>query len=253
MSVITITISTTDWADEVSDLKAQMEAMQKQMDALKARLEQVTTQVEQQKKAQEQQEVKNEQFVRTNPGPGLVFPTGGGGDVSIYGNFDVSLDTTTKGLQGSYAQGGSPVGNMGWMTAISTNLSYVGARGRHPFDPEFNFVWQLEAGIDISALPSTRATNSNTSDQVTGSLFSRNSFLGFTGVDWGGVFIGKQETPYKTSTDRLNPFNGEIGDYRVIMCRSATTLYVGMILTSTGSISVTKIIQNASIRKRKRK
>jgi len=204
-------------ADEVSDLKAQMEAMQKQMDALKARLEQVTTQVEQQKKAQEQQEVKNQQFVRTNPGPGLVFPTGGGGDVTIYGNFDVSLDTTTKGLQGSYAQGGSPVGNMGWMTAISTNLSYIGARGRHPFDPEFNFVWQLEAGIDVSATPGTRASNSNTSDAVNGALFSRNSFVGFTGVDWGGIFIGKQETPYKTSTDRLNPFSGEIGDYRVVM------------------------------------
>jgi len=110
-------------ADEVSDLKAQMEAMQKQMDALKARLEQVTTQVEQQKKAQEQQEVKNQQFVRTNPGPGLVFPTGGGGDVTIYGNFDVSLDTTTKGLQGSYAQGGSPVGNRTGSSRSSTSRS----------------------------------------------------------------------------------------------------------------------------------
>jgi predicted porin len=29
--------------------------------------------------------------------------------------------------------------------------------------------------------------------------------------------IGKSETPYKTSTDRLNPFSGMIGDYRVII------------------------------------
>jgi predicted porin len=202
-------------ADEVSDLKAQMEAMQKQMDALKARLDQVT---QQQQQTQQQQEALSKQVIQTKPGPGLVFPTPGGGDVTFYGNLDVSLDTTTKGLQSSYAQGGSPVGNMGWMTAISTNLSYIGARGRHPiWGPDFNFIWQLEAGIDISALPGTKASNSNTSDQVTGALFSRNSFVGFSGQDWGSVAIGKEETPYKLSTDRLNPFSGMIGDYRVIM------------------------------------
>jgi predicted porin len=204
-------------ADQVSDLKAQMEAMQKQMDELKAKLDQVTSQVQSQKQVQDQQEAKNAQFIQTRPGSGLTFVTPGGGDVTLYGNLDASFDTTTKGLQSSYEQGGSPVGKMGWMPAISTNLSYLGARGRHPFDPEFNFVWQLEAGIDISATPGTRATNSNTSDAVNGALFSRNSFVGFTGADWGGVMIGKSETPYKLSTDRLNPFSGMIGDYRVIM------------------------------------
>ena len=39
----------------------------------------------------------------------------------------------------------------------------------------------------------------------------------------------------------------------VSMCRSNTTLNVGRIRTSTGSISVTKIIQNASARNGKRK
>ncbi len=205
-------------ADEVSDLKAQMEAMQKQLEALKSRLEQVTSQVQQQKQAQEQQEAKNAQFLERRPGSGLTFVTPGGGDVTIYGNLDVSFDTTTKGLQSSYEQGGSPVGKTGWMPAISTNLSYVGARGRHPFgDPEFNLVWQLEAGIDISATPGTKSSNSNTSDAVNGALFSRNSFVGFAGKDWGGVMIGKSETPYKLSTDRLNPFSGMIGDYRAIM------------------------------------
>ena len=204
-------------ADEVSDLKAQMELMQKQMDAMKARLEQVTSQVEQTKQAQAQQETKNAQFLQMSPGAGLTFPTAGGGAVSLYGNLDVSFDTTTKGLQGSYAQGGSPVGDMGWQPAISTNLSYFGVRGNHPIADDVNFVWQLEAGFDVSATPGTKSTNSNTSDSVNGALFSRNSFVGFTGKDWGGVMIGKSETPYKLSSDRLNPFSGMIGDYRVIM------------------------------------
>jgi hypothetical protein len=78
------------------------------------------------------------------------------------------------------------------------------------------FIWR-SAGIDISATHGTRATNSNTSDSVNGALFSRNSFVGFSGKDWGSVMLGKSETPYKLSSDRLNPFSGMIGDYRVIM------------------------------------
>src|SRR6202165_3172325 len=106
---------------------------------------------------------------------------------------------------------------MGWQPAIATNLSYLGVRGKHPLKGDLNFVWQLEGGIDISATPGIKETTSNTSYAVNGALFSRNSFVGFAGNDWGAAMIGKSETPYKTSTDRLNPFSGMLGDYRVIM------------------------------------
>ena len=207
--------------DPASAIRAQVEALQKQLDALKAQLEQVQGQVQAQKEQQEKDKAAyakdKEAFVKMKPGLATTFLTGGGGEVTIYGNLDVSFDYTTKGLQSSYDQGGSPVGNMGWMAAISTNLSYLGLRGNHPIADDFNFIWQLEAGIDISATPGTRATNSNTSDSVNGALFSRNSFVGFSGKDWGSVMLGKSETPYKLSSDRLNPFSGMIGDYRVIM------------------------------------
>ena len=204
-------------ADQVSDIKAQVEALQKQLEDLKAKLEQVTGQVQAQKQVQEQQEKKNEQFIQRAPGSGLTFLVPGGGDVTLYGNLDVSFDYTTKGLASSYDPGGSPVGQMGWEPAISSNLSYLGVRGRHPLQQDLDFVWQLEAGIDVSATPGTKNTTSNNSDTVTGALFSRNSFIGFAGKDWGAVKIGKMETPYKTSTDPMNPFSGQIGDYRVIM------------------------------------
>jgi predicted porin len=200
--------------DPASAIKAQVEAMQKQLDALKAQLEQVQSQVQTQKQEQDKNKAA---FVEMKPGLGTTFLTGGGGEVTIYGNLDVSFDYTTKGLQSSYDQGGSPEGKMGWMSAISTNLSYLGLRGNHPIGNDLAFIWQLEAGIDISATPGTRATNSNTSDAVNGALFSRNSFVGFSGKDWGSVMLGKSETPYKLSSDRLNPFSGMIGDYRVIM------------------------------------
>jgi TolA-binding protein len=88
-------------ADEVSDLKAQVEALQKQIDALKSKIEQVTTQVQSQKTEmqaqQAEQQKKNEQFLAKQPGAtGLTFLTPGGGDVTLYGNLDVSFDYATK-------------------------------------------------------------------------------------------------------------------------------------------------------------
>ncbi|HLX31112.1 MAG TPA: porin [Casimicrobiaceae bacterium] len=200
-------------ADDVTELKAQMEALQKQLDAVKAQLQ--TMQAQQ---APAAPAAGGGSFLQLKPGPGVHFLVPGGGDVQFYGNLNVSFDYGTKGLKSDYGvNGGMPVGKMGWEPDISSNLSALGLRGTHPLHSDLDFVWQLEAGIDISATPGTKETTSNTSDVVNGALFSRNSFLGFAGKDWGGVRIGKNETPYKTSTDPLNPFSGMFGDYRVIM------------------------------------
>jgi predicted porin len=208
-------------ADDVSDLRAKLDALQKQMDAVKAQLEQVTTELNKKKETEAQQPAQpagGGSFLQRLPGDSLSFGVPGGGAVTLYGNLDVSFDYATKGLKSDYGDnGGMPVGKMGWQPDIATNNSYLGVRGTHPLMEDLGFVWQLEAGIDISATPGTKNTTSNTSDTVNGALFSRNSFLGFAGRDWGAVMIGKNETPYKTSTDPLNPFSGMFGDYRVIM------------------------------------
>jgi predicted porin len=203
-------------ADVVGDLQAQMEALQKQLDQVKTQLYEM--QKEKKKEAAETKEAPGGSFLRLKPNAGATFLVPGGGEVSLYGNLDISIDETTKGLKSDYGDnGGMPVGKMGWQPAIATNLSYVGVRGMHPVQPDLNFIWQLEAGIDISATPGTKETTSNTSDVVNGALFSRNSFIGFAGKEWGAAMIGKSETPYKTSTDRLNPFSGMLGDYRVMI------------------------------------
>ena len=207
-------------ADVTSDLQAQVQALQRQLDAVKSQLDQVTTELKRQKEAEQtkQAEVAKGPYIERKPGEATTFLVPGGGEVTLYGNFDVSFDYTTKGLKSDYGEnGGMPVGKMGWQPAISTNLSYLGLKGTHPLMPDLSFIWQLEAGIDISATPGTKQSTSNQSDAVTGALFSRNSFIGFAGKDWGAVKIGKNETPYKTSTDPLNPFSGMLGDYRVIM------------------------------------
>src|SRR5262249_30743156 len=45
-------------------------------------------------------------------------------------------------------------------------------------------------------------------------------FIGLSSEDWGSMYIGKTDAPYKLSTNRMNPFSGMIGDYQVIMGNS---------------------------------
>lgn len=220
-------------ADETSDLKAKLDALQKQMDAIKGQLEEVTAQMQKQKQDQEQQtqqvteqmeKQKQEQtnFVRFKPGDNLTIETKGGGEVTLYGYLDVSLDYATKGIQNKFSDqhGDTPQGKLGWLWGLSTNQSYLGVRGKHPLPlirDNFNFVWQLEAQLDITAAPGTVDTNSNSGNTVKSGLFYRNSFIGFSDKVFGALKVGKTDAPYKTSTARMNPFSGELGDYAVIM------------------------------------
>src|SRR5690242_6776968 len=167
-------------------------------------------------------------FLEHKKGNPLTFYTPGG-EITAYGNFDISIDDTTKAFGGNVDTnplftGGSepfPIGNFGWLPAISTNSSYLGVRGfqRIPNFP-FNFVYQLELGYDISATPGLRQTNSQISNVVNGALFNRNTWVGFASPEFGAIKIGKTYAPYETSTGGFNPFAGQIGDMRVIMGNS---------------------------------
>jgi len=112
-----------------------------------------------------------------------------------------------------------PVGNFGWMPAVSTNESYFGVRGfeRLPTQQPWSFVYQFEAGFEISATPGLGISNSAEHDTVSGALFDRNTFIGLASPDIGAFKVGKSDAPYKTSTAAFNPFSGELGDYAVIM------------------------------------
>ncbi len=157
-------------------------------------------------------------FFEHKKGTTATFYTNGG-EISGYGNLDVSFDGSTKDAKGVNLGGNTPpVGNFGWMPAISTNISYLGIRGFQRIgDHPFNFVYQLEVGFDISATPGLKLSNSNLSDTVNGALFNRNTYIGLSRPTWGAIKIGKTDAPYKTTTAEFNPFSGMLGDYQVIM------------------------------------
>jgi predicted porin len=157
-------------------------------------------------------------YFRKKPGAPLTFETPGG-EITAYGNLDVSFDYGSKNVGPLQLNGATPpVGNFGWMPALSTNSSYFGLRGfqRIP-NQSFNFVYQLEAGFEISATPGTAENNSADHNTVNGALFNRNSFIGISDPIYGAIKAGKTTAPYATSTAAFNPFVGTWGDYEAIM------------------------------------
>lgn len=145
------------------------------------------------------------------------------GNMEFYGNLDLSVDYLTKGLKSEYTTPGGdrvfPAGHLGWQPDISSNLSYIGVRGKQPFGSgnSLAFIYQLETQIDVSATSGTGNSNSAQDSTVKGGLTSRNSYIGVASEPWGALKIGKTDAPYKNSTARMNPFSGMIGDYSAIM------------------------------------
>lgn len=209
---------------EVKDLKqgqaqsnANSKAALKEASQAKAQATQVTTQAAQTRVVKAPDE--DDWYFRHKKGTPLTFITPGG-EVTAYGNFDVSVDYASKDVKTLNLNGSSPPrGNFGWMPDISTNLSYLGVRGFQQLGSlPFNFVYQFEAGIEISATPGNRGqATDNLSNSVNGAIFSRNTYIGVASPEYGALKIGKTDAPYKNSTAMFNPFSGMWGDYQVIM------------------------------------
>ena len=158
----------------------------------------------------------------------------------FYGTLDISFDDTTKGMDGLVAYhiqnggtgpgldytnakngGAPPVGRVGYMPALSTNKSQIGYRGEHKFgDADIKLVYQVETALAITASPGLKTSQYQQSNVVNGAVGLGDTFLGLAGKEWGRVKFGTFYSPYKKSTDRLNPFSGMLGDYSVVMGNS---------------------------------
>ncbi len=154
----------------------------------------------------------------------------------FYGTMDVSFDDTTKGIEGKVATQYAlanfppdqttlvssihtpPVGRLGYMPALSTNKSNFGYRGDHTIGTgETKFIFQIEAGLAITASPGLNTTYVQQANVVRSGVGFGDSFIGLSNKDWGSLKFGTVYSPYKKSTDRLNPFSGLLGDYTVVM------------------------------------
>ena len=158
----------------------------------------------------------------------------------FYGTLDVSLEDATKGMDGFVAYpyslvdptnpnsgyvrgsakggGAPPVGNVGWQPELSTNKSVIGYRGSHKIPGStVDFIYQLEVQPQITSSPGISTSYTAQSNVTKGGLGYGDSFVGISGNDWGKLKFGTTYTPYKKSTDHMNPFSGMLGDYAVVM------------------------------------
>ncbi|MBT9591546.1 MAG: porin, partial [Thiobacillus sp.] len=126
-------------------------------------------------------------------------------NVDIYGVIGVSVD---------YVDGGS--GGVNTLTAkpsesrarVSSNTSYIGFKGSEDLGGGLSAVWQIEQAVSIDQGSGTAASG--------GWAAGRNSFAGLSSKSLGSLTFGNQDTPYKTSTGKLDVFGGGqyLADYR---------------------------------------
>src|SRR3984885_8096227 len=240
-----------DDAQENKALKEQMKQMMQRMDALQKQVEQLSKQ---------QAATPPPVVVAAPPPPVTVpAPVIAAAPVvkyeekepllhkilsGFYGTLDVSFDDTTKGMSGFVAYpyslvdpnnpnsgyvrgatpkggGAGPVGRVGYMPAFSTNKSVLGYRGEHKFEgTDLALIYQIETQPSITSSPGLNTSQFQQSNVVKGGIGYGDTFIGFSGKEWGKVKVGTTYSPYKKSTDRMNPFSGMLGDYAVIMGNS---------------------------------
>jgi predicted porin len=155
----------------------------------------------------------------------------------FYGTLNVSLDDTTKGIDQSSAfhwnyanplvpssglvaggNKGVAVGRIGYLLAMSSNGSNVGYRGSHKIaSSDVDFIYQVSTALDMAAAPGLNDSWTKSSNTVTGAIGLGDTFIGFKQKALGTLKFGVMYAPYKTSTDRLNPFAGELGNYSVVV------------------------------------
>jgi predicted porin len=153
----------------------------------------------------------------------------------FYGTLDVSFDDTTKGMDGKVAYhllpdgsgldytnpkagGAGPVGRVGYMPALSTNKSALGYRGSHRIGKsDVDFIYQIETQPAITSSPGLNTSQYQQSNVTKAGIGYGDTFIGLSGKEWGKIKFGTTYSPYKKSTDRMNPFSGMLGDYAVVM------------------------------------
>jgi predicted porin len=229
----TCTIGSVVHADDAQDtqaLKEQMRMMRQQMDALQKQIDTMSSKQakpsaapsasagkEGPAKPAEVSEPKFEKFAK-----------------GFYGTLDVSLDYATKGIRGltayAYPGSGAPpyvstgpkgtqiTGSVGWLGDLSTNKSVLGYRGSHKIDgSNIDFIYQIETQPSITAAPGASTSYTAQGNLTKAGIGYGDTFIGLSNNSWGKLKIGTTYSPYKRSTDRMNPFSGMLGDYAVMM------------------------------------
>jgi len=221
-ALVICSYSASSVAQTTQDEEARMRILQQRIDDLSKQLKQV-----------QDEQAKTAKTVSSVDKAWNTFIKG------FFGTLDVSIDYTTKGMEGMQAYhllnctgptGGAPCtfdytnpkappfGRVGWMAMMSSNGSNIGYRGSHQIGKSsVDFIYQVSTSIDMAAAPGLNNTWTKSSNTVQGAIGLGDTYVGLRNKKGGQLKFGEMYTPYKTSTDRLNPFPGMLGNYSVVM------------------------------------
>lgn len=119
----------------------------------------------------------------------------------VYGLAHVSLGFVENDAEGD-VEGSS--------TMMNWNDSNIGFKGSEDLGGGLSAIYQAEVGVDFSG------GVGGTDENAEGLGKFRNTYLGFSG-DWGTAIMGRNETPFRSSTAKLDPFDNTIGDFAGVL------------------------------------
>jgi predicted porin len=148
--------------------------------------------------------------------PALAFA-----EATVYGQANMSVDMVNDGA----------VANSSSTNQLNSNTSRLGVKGSEDLGGGLSAVWQMEAGVGVddgtmgsagkvTSTTTATGTTASTAVYTTKStstaprVFNRNTFVGLKSDSLGTVIVGQNDTPYKTSTRRMDVFGDGIADNR---------------------------------------
>jgi predicted porin len=127
-------------------------------------------------------------------------------NVDVYGKLHVSVsifDETVDSSVGPDGIAGTADDQRGTSDLqFSSNASRIGFKGAEDLGGGLSGIWQIESGVSL--------------DEGTGSLASRNSFLGLKG-GFGTVLLGNHDTPLKLVGRAVDLFGDTMADSRNVL------------------------------------
>ena len=135
------------------------------------------------------------------------------GNIEIYGQAKVSYDMIDTGAK-------APADKT--LEKISTNSSRLGFKGTEDLGDGLNAIFQVELGINLdgtttSVVTSIPTTTANPTKAEIDKITYRNTFAGLRHQAAGTLLFGIYDTPYKTSTAKLDLFVDTMGDYNAVI------------------------------------
>ncbi|ADC63804.1 porin [Allochromatium vinosum] len=141
----------------------------------------------------------------------MVAPTAAMADAVLYGKLHMSIDWAS--VEGADTSGVKPKKFNGWGVNGGAGIpgegraNRIGVKGSEDLGNGMKAIYQVEFGVKMTEESTTGNAASGSNDSIT----MRNSFVGLTG-DWGTFVVGRNDTPYKTSTGKLDLFADTMAD-----------------------------------------